>query len=207
MSTTYEVSRNWFIEVNPGADCFEEKPLNAGSDQERISPKFEGTIWVLKPIFYAFIRHDQDIEDTGEPKPPHYHLVIKFAQPKTFQTMQKLFPGAHIEMSQSVSSSVQYLTHQNQPNKAQYSGNQIITNRPELLTKYLTIPQVEQFNRFDIWEYVSVDRMFTYTDFCIRFGVDQVQRFRTDIQTTIREVRDAENIAETLAELEHKKRK
>lgn len=202
----FVVSRNWFIEVNPGADCFEETFLNAGAENERISPKFEGQLWVLKPLFYAFIRHDQDIEEDGQPKQPHYHLVIKFSQPKTFLTMQKLFPGAHIEMSQSVSSSVQYLTHQNQPNKAQYSGNQIITNRLELLTKYLTIPQVEQFNRFDIWEYVSVDRMFTYTDFCIRFGVDQVQRFRTDIQTTIRDYIESLNTTETIAKLQHKKK-
>lgn len=204
-SNNNQVSRNWFIEVNPGADCFNEKVLNPGGFNERFSPDFEGTL-LLEPniSFYAFIRHDKDIQEDGTLKPAHYHLVVKYKNNKTFQSVQKDFPGAHIERSQSVSSSVQYLTHQLQPEKAQYGCNLIITNRPDLLQVYLQVPQTEQFNQYDIWEYISIDRMFTYTDFCIRFGVDQVRKYRTDIQAMIREYIDSQNksVLECLEETE-----
>lgn len=183
----YEVSRNWFIEINPGASCFEEQPLNRGSELERLSPAFEGTLWFLNPPFYAFIKHDKDMEEDGTPKASHYHLVIKYKRDRDFASVQKDFPGAHIEKAKSTSSAVQYLTHQNKPDKAQYPCENIITNKPELLKTYLDIPQVEEFNPYDIWEYVAVDRMFQYTDFCIRFGVEQVKKYRLDIQEIIRD--------------------
>lgn len=205
--TKYEVSRNFFLEINPGAECFEEMPLNRHSKAERMSPKFEGTLWVIKPAFYAFIKHDKDIEEDGSLKEPHYHLFIKYKGATTFSAVQKQFPGAHIEMSQSVVASVQYLTHQNKPEKALYLGDDIITNNKEMLKRYLSIPRLEEFNKFEIWDYVYADRMFSYTAFCIRFGVDQVKAYRTDIQQCIADYMSSRDIGETMARLEHKRKR
>lgn len=161
-----ERDRNWFIEVNEKAESYKD---------------IQKTIEATKPLYFALILHEKDI-DKGEPKPPHFHAVLKYRDAKTFSTIQSYFKGAHIERAQSITACVQYLLHLNNPEKEQYLPFEIITNDQDLTSHYLK-QQVspEKFNPLMILDYIQVDGLLDYWEFVYRFGIDQVQKYRASI--------------------------
>lgn len=104
--------------------------------------------------FVATIIHDKDITDNGEPKTIHMHAYIetneKHTKKQFIDILSELLQIDKQKISVDGTKSnvlmLQYLTHKNQPNKAQYEVNRIITNNKELLnermnTKYKTKEQ------------------------------------------------------------------
>ena len=104
--------------------------------------------------FVATIIHDKDITDNGEPKTIHMHAYIetneKHTKKQFIDILSELLQIDKQKISVDGTKSnvlmLQYLTHKNQPNKAQYEVDRIITNNKELLnermnTKYKTKEQ------------------------------------------------------------------
>ena len=86
-----------------------------------------------KEMDYFYIMHDEDADNI------HYHAVISFDSPPKFSTIKNKFPYGKIDsVHTSVSLSVQYLIHQNNPEKHQYLPEDIITNAPDMLKLHLT---------------------------------------------------------------------
>lgn len=88
---------------------------------------------------YYYIIHDKDVDENGEPLPRHLHFVFKLGNTtrKRLSTWLNLIAdtlgldtcnGIEIKPTTSFVGSVQYLTHQNHPNKHQYSKDLIQTN-------------------------------------------------------------------------------
>ena len=74
----------------------------------------------------AFISplHDKDINPTGEPKKPHYHVMIMFDGVKTIEQAKEVFTsisGVGCEKVNSVRGYARYLCHLDNPEKAQYN--------------------------------------------------------------------------------------
>lgn len=158
--------RNWFITVNKEAKCFQD---------------IQSIIEKSKPVWFALILHDRDNE-----KQEHYHLVIKYKDAKTFSAIQNIFEGGHIEKVQDINASTQYLLHLNDPMKEQYFDYEIITNDKNLTSRYLQAQTIlEQFNPNMLDDYVSVDGLTLYIQFVRRFGVEQVKKYRADINQCI----------------------
>lgn len=83
-----------------------------------------------KDIKYFIIEHNEDKENI------HYHIVIMFPENSScdFKTLKNKFPYGHISgCGNSVKGKVQYLIHMNDPEKAQYSWDDVITNAPDKL--------------------------------------------------------------------------
>ena len=104
--------------------------------------------------FVATIIHDKDLTDNGEPKTIHMHAYIetneKHTKKQFIDILSELLQIDKQKISVDGTKSnvlmLQYLTHKNQPQKAQYQVDQIITNNKELLiermnTKYKTKEQ------------------------------------------------------------------
>ena len=104
--------------------------------------------------FVATIIHDKDLTDNGEPKTIHMHAYIetneKHTKKQFIDILSELLQIDKQKISVDGTKSnvlmLQYLTHKNQPNKAQYEVDRIITNNKELLnermnTKYKTKEQ------------------------------------------------------------------
>lgn len=73
--------------------------------------------------------HDKDVDDDGHLLKPHYHVILAFKGPTTYNNVLTITRSlnATIPISLfSVSGSVDYLTHSNRPNKHQYSAEDII---------------------------------------------------------------------------------
>lgn len=81
----------------------------------------------------ALICHNKDINEDGSDKLIHWHVVLEYENARTFLSMKKTFRDCHIEQPNNFDATMQYLTHKNDPNKAQYEYDDIITNNPNWL--------------------------------------------------------------------------
>lgn len=86
-----------------------------------------------KKIEYFMIEHNAGEEND------HFHVVIKFPQQSvcSFKTLKNRFPYGSIEKCRyGVRACVQYLVHMNNPDKKQYSWDEVVTNAPAKLEEY-----------------------------------------------------------------------
>lgn len=80
------------------------------------------------PAFISPI-HDSDINPSGEPKKPHYHVIIMFEGVKTTEQAKEVFEkigGVGCEIVQSLRGYARYLCHLDNPEKAQYNADDVI---------------------------------------------------------------------------------
>lgn len=82
---------------------------------------------------YAMILHDKDInEDTGEIKKPHVHVVLKYGGRRTLTSVQNEYKKYGLESrfcdTCNERAMLRYLIHLDNPEKHQYSKNEIDTN-------------------------------------------------------------------------------
>lgn len=72
--------------------------------------------------------HDQDIDPLGQPKKPHYHVIIMFDSVKTVEQAEEIFNnigGVGCEKVQSIRGYARYLCHMDNPEKAQYKTEDV----------------------------------------------------------------------------------
>lgn len=73
--------------------------------------------------------HDADVnEGTGELKKPHYHIILCYPGPTTFNTVNELAESLNAPIPkpiESVKGAYRYQTHQDNPEKAQYKKEDI----------------------------------------------------------------------------------
>lgn len=134
----------------------------------------------------AFISplHDKDINPTGEPKKPHYHVVIMFEGVKTKEQATDIFNrigGVGCEVVQSIRGYSRYLCHLDNPEKAQYKQEDVrslcgadYTGTIGLVTdKYKAIGEMidycEEFNIYsysDLLKYCRMERFDWFRVLC-----------------------------------------
>lgn len=89
--------------------------------------------------FYAGIIHDKDIDDDGNPKKPHLHLVCYDKGGTTLKAhcerFSSVLPSNFICKVIAPKGAVRYLTHIDYPSKAQYKDSDIITNNMSFYKK------------------------------------------------------------------------
>ncbi len=76
----------------------------------------------VSPLHYA------DINPTGEPKKPHFHVLIMYDGVKTKEQARELFSyigGVGTEVVQSLRGYARYLCHLDNPEKAQYDTDSV----------------------------------------------------------------------------------
>ena len=75
--------------------------------------------------------HDKDTNPNGEPKKPHYHLMLLFDGPQTEKRAKEVFQevtGAevpYVEQLNSIPGMARYLCHLDNPEKYQYSKAEV----------------------------------------------------------------------------------
>lgn len=78
----------------------------------------------------AFISplHDKDTNPTGEPKKPHYHVILMFEGKKSVEQVNEIFNligGVGCEKVNSIRGYARYLCHLDNPEKAQYEQSAV----------------------------------------------------------------------------------
>lgn len=108
---------------------------------------------------YAYILHDKDVLDTGEPKGLHVHVALTAEKAKSsrnwiahFATILGLEPEAvSVEMQGSEKKCIRYLLHLDDANKHRYDRSQVVTNMEDVCKKaweansgFVSNPTLEQ---------------------------------------------------------------
>lgn len=88
--------------------------------------------------------HDKDVNATGEPKKPHYHVMVFYQGPTSYSVVKRLTDSLNQPIPQvveQVRGYYRYLTHMDNPEKAQYPASEIRT-----------------LNGFDIGDFVEMTK-------------------------------------------------
>ena len=98
------------------------------------------------PFAYAY--HDKDMTEIGEPKKPHYHVVLCFDGPITYSNVEKYAAriGAANGVVQPVGSVrgiIRYFCHKDNPDKYQYSEDVIQCKRA--VTRYIRDNDIQEY--------------------------------------------------------------
>lgn len=140
-------TRNWTFIVYPDS---------APKDWESIlNDKY--IEWVKSPL------HDKDINATGEPKKPHFHVLLMFQGVKTYEQVKSLIEpinGTIPQVCHNAKALVRYMLHLDNPEKAQYSISDIVGYGGVDLSELLRANKSER--------YVYIKDMITFIeDNCI----------------------------------------
>lgn len=135
--------------------------------------------------FVATIIHDKDLTDNGEPKTIHAHAYIETNEKHTKKQFLDMLTDLlkidrqriSVDGTKSNVLMLQYLIHKNQPNKAQYKVDRIITNKKELLaermnTQYKTKEQKQNDLLNDIKNCKSI------IELADKQGIETANKFR-----------------------------
>ena len=73
--------------------------------------------------------HDKDVNPTGEPKKPHFHVIVMYEGKKSLEQVKELFDsigGVGLEKVASIRGYSRYLCHLDNPEKAQYNTDEVL---------------------------------------------------------------------------------
>lgn len=91
---------------------------------EKFNAKHVGTaeVWI--------INHDKDTNEKGEIIEVHTHVLIAYPNPRKLSTIANLLecPDNFVELVKSKPAMLRYLTHMDDPDKFQYSHDEVKTN-------------------------------------------------------------------------------
>lgn len=121
--------------------------------------------------------HDRDvIESTGEQKKPHYHCIICYDGPVTFQNVSSLISplnGPIPQPLESVKGAFRYLIHQDNPEKAQYLASEVRLGNGFDISSYCELTRLEIEKQIDlIFAFIRDHGIFEYCDLIDQLGAD-----------------------------------
>lgn len=84
-------------------------------------------ITIAQNYDYVYIKHDKDIDPNGNLKKIHYHIILKFNNYKWLKSLsdELNIPINYFEKINSLNNMLVYLIHYNNPDKYQYSLNDV----------------------------------------------------------------------------------
>ena len=87
---------------------------------------------------WAYVLHDKDTDDEGNPKKPHIHWIGKRASPVPISTISNSLgvPNNSVEFCNRWKQSARYLIHLDSPDKEAYLPSDIVSNFE--ISKYLS---------------------------------------------------------------------
>ena len=90
--------------------------------------------------------HDKDLNPTGEPKKAHYHIIMCYSGPTSFNVVKALCDDLKQPIPQAleqVRGYYRYLTHKDNPEKYQYSEEEITTVNGFNISDYVDLTKSE----------------------------------------------------------------
>lgn len=120
--------------------------------------------------------HDADFNADETQKKAHYHIIICFSNTTTFSNAKKVSDSLNATIPQSIKNLkgyYRYLTHQDNPEKAQYSENDIINLNGFCTSDYFDLTHSEEDSLYDrIEEYILEYKITEYCDLTTSLRAD-----------------------------------
>lgn len=129
--------------------------------------------WVESPL------HDKDVNPDGEIKKPHWHILLSADGPITEKAVQKIVKPLNCPLPRKVGSSrglVRYMVHMDNPEKYQYSLDDIVAHNGADLASYFELTVTNKISIMkEIVHFIYNHRVDNYADFlmmCIETSDD-----------------------------------
>lgn len=159
----YEKGREWTFIVYP-----ESSPENWREILDETYLR-----WVESPL------HDKDENADGEAKKEHYHVLLIFDGPVTEKQVLKITEPLNTPIPKKVGSSrglVRYMAHLDNPEKFQYSIDEIIGHNGVDVAEYFKLTATNKLKVMkDMINYIYENRIDNFADFlmvCIEMSED-----------------------------------
>lgn len=112
--------------------------------------------------------HDKDINPTGEVKKPHYHIILCYDGPTTLSVVSKITEALGQPNPQSlenVKGYYRYLTHKDNPEKAQYDESEIDTLNGFNISDFIDLTRSEVLEvKKRLQQIIREGNIFEYCD-------------------------------------------
>lgn len=125
-------TRNWTIVVYP-----ESAPENWREIIDEMHVP-----WVESPL------HDKDVEPDGTIKKAHWHILLMFANKKSYSQVQEISQALNAPNPQKCENAkgmVRYFAHMDSPHKYQYDKSAIIAHSGAEISSYLQATKMERY--------------------------------------------------------------
>ena len=129
--------------------------------------------WIESPL------HDKDFNPDGTFKKPHWHVMLSADGPITLKAVEKIVEPLNVPKPQKVSSGrglVRYMVHLDNPEKYQYSKDEIIGHCGADVESYF---EMSKMNKTEVMKeivvYINDNEIDNYADFlmhCISYSDD-----------------------------------
>lgn len=145
--------RNWAFVLYP-----ESAPVNWIEILQQT-----GLQCVISPL------HDKDVDPTGEPKKPHYHIILCYSGPTSFNVVKALCDSLNQPIPQAleqVRGYYRYLTHKDNPEKYQYSDEDIQPLNGFNISDFVELSKSEILEiKKKLQELIRTECIIEYSDF------------------------------------------
>lgn len=139
--------------------------------------EFKALIEPLRPCKYAYICHDRDIDENGEIKKAHWHLLLSFETKKSLSLIAKMLHVEEnlIEVVNNYKSLERYLIHLDNPDKAQYKPSEVISNYDYEVQVYST---TESILKYLIDECQHYENIAQFNIMIMKLGIDYMKVYK-----------------------------
>lgn len=145
--------RNWAFVLYP-----ESAPVNWIEILQQT-----GLQCVISPL------HNKDVYPTGEPKKPHYHIILCYSGPTSFNVVKALCDSLNQPIPQAleqVRGYYRYLTHKDNPEKYQYSDEDIQPLNGFNISDFVELSKSEILEiKKKLQELIRTEHIIEYSDF------------------------------------------
>lgn len=119
--------------------------------------------WIESPL------HDKDVNADGEKKKPHWHILLSFDGPVTQKSVKRLIEPLNGPVPQKIGSSkglVRYMIHMDNPEKYQYSINDIVAHNGADIQSYFELTATNRLTVMkEIITFIYDERIDNFADF------------------------------------------
>lgn len=125
--------------------------------------------------------HDQDFNVTGEPKKPHYHVLIMFEGMKSQDQVRELFDqigGVGLETVNSLRGYARYLCHLDNPDKHQYHPSDVLQFSGADYLEIIGLPSDKYEMIGEMIDYCQAEYVFSYAQLLIYARFNRNDWFR-----------------------------
>lgn len=125
--------------------------------------------------------HDSDINVTGEPKKPHYHVLIMFEGMKSQDQVRELFDqigGVGLETVNSMRGYARYLCHLDNPDKHQYSPSEVRQMSGADFLEIIGLPSDKYEMIGEMIDFCQAEMIFSYASLLIYARSNRSDWFR-----------------------------
>lgn len=126
--------------------------------------------------------HDRDVNADGEIKKEHYHIILCFNGPTTFSNVKNLtvdtLNATIPQPLESIKGYYRYLTHMDNPEKAQYSESDIKTLNGFNIFDYVDVTGLEKTRlKVSVLEDIVKHDIKEYAELCMFYAFDDLTKF------------------------------